>query len=175
MPGWVKVSGVWREAPQPAAKVAGTWRTESPAGFVKVAGTWRQWHAGGDEPPPPGDVTLSPTSQSIPTSLAGSAWALFDTSPYLGDITDAYAVIGYQSGILGVVNLNVFGRPSGTFYRSIADIRQWSGRTISHQINAGVGQLNAGTATGYTLQRDSGNLIWSNFISSLRMRLTIAP
>lgn len=174
MPGaFVKVAGVWQAVGFPTVRVGGTYR-QLDAAFVKVGGVWEAWYE--EDIPLPGEVILNPTSSSIPGSVASSAWALFDTSPYLGSITGVRARISYASGILGEVDLNVNGRPSGTFYRSIADIRQWSGRTIDHQIDAGLSQFNAGTATGYTLTRGGGgNLVWTNFVTALRLKLILAP
>ena len=175
MPGWQKVSGVWREAPQPAAKVLGTWRTDTPAAFVKVGGVWRQWHAAGGAPLPPGDVLLNATSISIPGSLASSAWALFNTAPHQGSIINAYAVISYNTFFATGLSFGLSGRASGTFYRTIADVAEWNGRTINHQINAGVSQFNAGSATGYTLTRSGGGtLLWATYVTNLRLKFTVS-
>ena len=67
------------------------------------------------------------------------------------------------------------GRGSGTFYRTISDIKNFSGQTINHDMGAtAASQFSAESATGYTLTRGGGgNLNWSVFIANLKLRLTI--
>jgi len=44
MPGYVKVSGAWKEF-VPYVKVSGVWK-ELDTGEVRVSGAWKEWHAG---------------------------------------------------------------------------------------------------------------------------------
>ena len=94
MPQHVKVAGAWRTIDNTYIKVAGAWKVAaSNEVWVKVNGSWRQEV---DQGLPAGQYTLSASSKSIPSSVTSSAWALFDTTQYVGRITQADAQISYQ-------------------------------------------------------------------------------
>ena len=134
---------------------------------------WEElWPVGGNvEPLPPGFYVLPASSISIPPS-GGPSWALFDTDPFIGrNIIGVDAHVSWKSfgSITGPIN----GRPTGTFYRNLVADNSFANRTINHQIDAGIAEFIAGTATGYTIGTGSnGNGV---FIGNLRLRIEIGP
>ena len=145
--------GAWQEVDTPYAFSGGSLITPSKVhayGYGKDGWGWYEvWPNDGGGTTPPGEYILSPYSQSWPTS-SNTGWALFHTERFRGRITKVSARISWSS--LGSPNSNVSGRPSGTFYRSIARDSGWANRTITHDLGAtAVSQHNSGAAYGYTI------------------------
>ena len=169
---WVKVVGDWKVVDQAYVKVSGAWRTVSDC-WSKVNGVWVIDQGA---PSLPGGVyILSPTSQSIQIIPGGAAFASFATTAYRGRITEVRARVSWTSR--GSMNSDVYGRHSNTFYRNIAADVQWANRTIDHRLDTFSGnvlpQFNSGSAIGYQLQVPGFTDVPADFITALRLNLTI--
>ncbi len=181
---FVKVFGVWR-APNPGdtnesyVKVAGQWRGNNPGDtnpqYVKVFGQWRAVEDS-NPPPSPGDYVLGATSIFLGTN--GTGYAEFDTTEYRGSISEIRARLSWTDFALTDPTLNLSGRPSGNFYRNVANIDdEFNGRTIDHRIDtfdaSSLTEFNSGAAIGFNITHPDGPSFISTVINNVQLRLTI--
>lgn len=167
-----KVTGSWREANAVYGKVNGVWH-EADEIYAKVNGVWQRVDEDDVTPPPAsGYYVLTATSKYIPAE--GQAWAEFDTSPYVGhNISEVDARISWQS--FGSITNSIYGRPTGTFYRSLTADTGFGNRTIHHNI-AGtafnrptqLAEFESGASIGYKF---GGSNAIATFIKNLELRI----
>jgi hypothetical protein len=133
---------------------------------------WRQWWPPtGSGPPPitPGIYTLSATSQSIGSST--TAWALFNTAPYLGRITDVKCQLFWKNSTAYTFQIADRAAAAGSISRD--KLAEYQDRAISHGVAAAsIAAINAGTSNGFTLTKPAG-VGWSVEIGYIRMIVTV--
>jgi len=178
--GYAKVSGVWRSLTGVGwIKNGGVWRSLDEGAsrqWMKVNGQWRTFTGGAPGPgPTPGTYVLQATSISIGTT----AFAEFDTAVYRGFISEIRIRLSWKSEF-GIDNddIQTSGRPSGTFYRTIAnDNNEWDGRTIDHRIDtfnaSSLTEFNNASAIGFNLTNTGPVGSVTRVISNIQLVLTI--
>jgi hypothetical protein len=163
-------NGAWVPLGTPHAYSNGAWHlVQKIHAYGHGAGGWGWYEVWPGStppgPPPPGTYILSPSSSSIGDY---SGYAEFDTGNFQGYITEIRIRISWGGYGNFPKNINVNGRPSGTFYRDIYNDTEWDGRTIDHRIdtfNAGsLTEFNNGSSIGFSVALDGGLIMEINAI-----------
>ena len=164
---YVNVDGGTREVTKIYVNVGGVNRVVTKA-YVNVSGVNRVWwpNTGGGVPP------LAPGNyEPNLVSGGGVSGGTFDMSPYLGsNITAVAAKISYRETLPDSFIMTVTGDPTNTFYRTIDIVKDFSSRTIYHDLGAtAASQFDANNADGYKLS--SLTVPW---VTRTRLRITIS-
>jgi hypothetical protein len=172
---YTNVQGGQRTVTKVYVNVAGTDRVVTKAYVNTSSGPipqWRQWWPPtGSGPPPitPGVYFLTPTSQSIPSGT--TAWALFNTAPYLGRITDVRAGIYWKNPTAYTFQLADRAAAAGSIARD--KLAEYDDRLIYHTMAAAsLAAINAGSSTGFTVTKPAG-VGWDVEAGYFRLRLEV--